>query len=125
MLQAGVEHFFHPVQFGAPGFLEVFEALIGSDSREPLTGIPTRTASVGTPTVLSVSCGPIHAWLKNLRNTLGGHLQGLPDGLQLHRELDRVALHLALVVDLRVAALHVHRNGERNVVPIHLAVFDR
>jgi hypothetical protein len=51
MLQAGVEHFFHPVQFGAPGFLEVFEALIGSDSREPLIGIPTRTASVGTPTV--------------------------------------------------------------------------
>src|ERR1022692_4503762 len=60
-----------------------------------------------------------------LCNPLGGHLQGLPDGLQLHRELDRVALHLALVVDLRVAALHVHRNGERNVVPILLAVFDR
>jgi len=30
MLQAGIEHFFHPMQSGAPGFLKVFEPLMGS-----------------------------------------------------------------------------------------------
>src|ERR1035438_2897694 len=41
MLQAGVEHFFHPVQCGAPGFLEVFESLVGSTLHtvEPLVHV--------------------------------------------------------------------------------------
>src|ERR1035438_3534785 len=103
-----------------------------SDSLELLIRIPTSTASVVTVPVkiactLSITAPSVyHAESSptRLRHPFGGHLQGLSEGLQLHRELNRVALYLALVVDLPFGALHVHRKGEGNVVAIHLAVFD-
>src|SRR5271166_1786163 len=61
----------------------------------------------------------------SLRSPLSDHLQRLVDALYFHRELNRVARYLSPVVDFRVAPWKVHREGERNVVPIHFAVFHR
>src|SRR5579862_4500522 len=60
-----------------------------------------------------------------LWHALGDELDGLPDSLDLHVELDGIGVgHLALVVHLGVAAAHAHRDMERNVVPVDRAVFD-